>query len=182
MKYTLYPRSGSSPRNRSRQGGVTMIEALVTLAIFSFGLLGAAGLMLSGINRSNVANMRSIATMQANEMVDRMRANGDGVRTNEYGAASYAAAPTSCSTDCETGTCSAGEIANYDACKWNQRNAALLPSGRGVLQETVTGGTVHTFDIAVCWDEDKSAKTTCTTDTADDDTRLSRLLLRGVRP
>lgn len=178
MKFTLYPRSGSSPRNRSRQGGVTMIEALVTLAIFSFGLLGAAGLMLSGINRSNVANMRSIATMQANEMVDRMRANGDGVRTGNYGTASYAAAPTSCSTACETGTCTADAIANYDACKWNQRNAALLPSGRGVLQETVAG-TVHTFDIAVCWDENKSANTTCAIDSTNN---MNRLLLQGVRP
>lgn len=181
MNYSLHPGSGSSPRSQRRQRGVTMIEALVTLAIFSFGLLGAAGLMLSGISRSNVANMRSIATMQANEMVDRMRANGDGVRTNKYGTASYTAAgpTTTCSTACETGTCSAEGIANYDACMWNTRNYKLLPSGRGVLQETVTGGAVHTFDIAVCWDENKSADTTCATDDTND---MTRLLIQGVRP
>ena len=157
-----------------------MIEALVTLAIFSFGLLGAAGLMLSGINRSNVANMRSIATMQANEIVDRMRANVEGVKNSKYGVAgNYAASPASCDDpDCETSSCSAENVAKYDACKWNQRNASLMPYGRGAVQETVNE-TVHTFDIAVCWNEDKSANAICSTGSTN---TMSRLLVQGVRP
>jgi type IV pilus assembly protein PilV len=166
----------SRPGHR-RQRGVSMIEALVTLAIFSFGLLGAAGLMLSGINRSNVANMRSIATMQANEMVDRMRANVAGVKAGNYGTASFAPAPTSC-TDCEGSSCSAQDVATYDACKWNQRNAQLLPSGRGVLTESVSG-TVHSFSIAVCWNEDKNSNATCSVDSSNN---MNRLLVQGVRP
>lgn len=171
------PRRCLSQPKRSRQRGVSMIEALVTLAIFSFGLLGAAGLMLSGINRSNVANMRSIATMQANEIVDRMRANVEGVKAGNYGSASYAAAPTAC-TDCEGSSCTVANVATYDACKWNQRNAQLLPYGRGVVKETVVG-TVHSFDVAVCWNEDKSGNTTCATDATN---TMGRLLVRGVRP
>jgi type IV pilus assembly protein PilV len=178
-RYLAFPHPVSRPSHR-RQRGVSMIEALVTLAIFSFGLLGAAGLMLSGINRSNVANMRSIATMQANEIVDRMRANIEGVKNSNYATASiYAAAPPSCANpNCETASCAANDVAAYDACKWNQRNAQLLPYGRGVVEETIKD-TVHSFDIAVCWNEDKGSTTTCATDSTN---TMNRLLVQGVRP
>lgn len=163
------------------QGGVTMIEALVTLAIVSFGLLGAAGLMLRGISASNIANMRSVATMQANEILDRMRANTEGVRTNAYAGFATYTASTNCGT-CETGICTATQIATYDVCRWNQRNAALLPSGRGVIAHTNSAPGQHTFDIAICWNEDKDSDSGCSL--ADDLTSgdMQRLVIREARP
>jgi type IV pilus assembly protein PilV len=167
---------------RRHQTGVTMIEALVTLAIVSFGLLGAGGLMLRGITGTNVANMRSIATMQANEIIDRMRANTVGVRDGNFGSFDTYSAPGSCATTCETASCTAADMSTYDVCRWNQRNAALLPQGRGVIQQTRDAPGQHTFDIAVCWNEDKDSDTNCSL--ADDASSgdLQRLVIRGARP
>lgn len=62
---------------RRFQGGTSLIEALVTLLIFTVGLLGFAALQLSALQSSSDSGFRTQATWVVQELAERMRANPD---------------------------------------------------------------------------------------------------------
>lgn len=55
--------------------GFTILEVLIALVIFSIGLLGLASMQVLGLKLTTDSMHRSIATLLANDMIDRMRAN-----------------------------------------------------------------------------------------------------------
>jgi type IV pilus assembly protein PilV len=55
-----------------RQSGVTLIEALITMVILSFGLLSVAALQLKSLQYATISYHRSIATIQAADLVERL--------------------------------------------------------------------------------------------------------------
>ena len=57
---------------RSRQGGVALIEVLISLLIFSFGILGLIGLQTRAITLSGDAEDRNRAALLANELASTM--------------------------------------------------------------------------------------------------------------
>ncbi len=126
------------------QAGFTLIEVLITLVIFSIGLLGLAGLQANSMVNSHNAYVKSQATLMANDMADRMRANIAGVQANAYN--NLNGIPPD--PGCITANCTPTQIAKYDAFEWNTTLAAQLPAGQG----TVTGNGL-TFTITVRWDE-----------------------------
>lgn len=63
----------SSPRRAQR--GFTLIEVLVALLIFSFGVLGMVGIQAQAVQFSVQAGDRARAAMLANEIVAQMWAN-----------------------------------------------------------------------------------------------------------
>lgn len=127
-----------------------MIELLVTVVIVSFGLLALAGLFLTGLRQNNSSYLRSLATQQAYDMADRMRANTKGVAEGNYDSVT-APGTTQVCTDCSSASCTSANIALYDACAWNNQNLALLPLGAGTVSRS---GNV--FTITVSWDDTRS--------------------------
>lgn len=126
-----------------------MIEVMVALLIFSIGMLGVAGLQGAGIKAGEQAAAYSLAAVQINDIVARMRANETGMLDGKYDDA----LPTDRSTipNCVTVTCSTDEIAQYDLLNWNIRNAQLFPSGAGkITPATNTAGETQ-FQLAVTW-------------------------------
>ena len=105
------------------QRGFTLLEVLITVVIFSVGLLGIAGLQMSGMKQTHNSHLRSVATTQAMEMADRMRANKAGVENGDYDQA-----PTSCTADCAGGACTPAQLAEYDMCEWGNETVAALPN------------------------------------------------------
>ena len=60
----------SSPKSRpSRQGGSYLLEALIAILIFAFGVLGLIGLLGSSIRVTNDARYRAEAANLANAMI-----------------------------------------------------------------------------------------------------------------
>lgn len=59
----------------SKQAGVTLIEALISILVFSVGALGLAALQLTAISASGDSQQRSVAIWKAQELADRMRSN-----------------------------------------------------------------------------------------------------------
>lgn len=60
-------------RHRQRQqGGMAVVENLVAILIFSFGILGIVGLLASSMKNSAAARYRNEASMLANQLVGQM--------------------------------------------------------------------------------------------------------------
>ncbi|VAW89067.1 Type IV fimbrial biogenesis protein PilV [hydrothermal vent metagenome] len=142
--------------------GFTLIEVLITLVIFSIGLLGLAALQANSMVNSHNAYLRSQATLMANDMADRMRANMVGVADNRYNALNGIPVNPNCITD--IAGCTPAQIAIFDAFEWNTTLNAELPSGAG----TVTGNSAD-FIITVRWDERRNGAIGTGCDPADAD-------------
>lgn len=109
---------------RHRTQGFTLVEVLVALLVLSIGLLGVAGLQLASLRDSQDAYMRSQASILAMDITERMRANRDAARANEYDIA-LDAAPTA-------GTARSAK----DLQEWRTRIADTLPNGKGAVSTT----------------------------------------------
>ena len=131
------------PRTRSprRQAGFSLIEVLVTLVILAFGLLGIAGLMVSGISNTASSEAQSKASQLAADMADRMRANPAVAlsATSEYITKYEDDAPANPAT-----------IAQADKKAWLDALAAQLPQGDGKITSSVGAGQ-RKMDIEVRW-------------------------------
>lgn len=69
--------------NKSQyQQGNTLIEAMVSLVILSFGLLGIAGLLLASTGQQKNSQSYSVASILINDITERMRANKDDLALN----------------------------------------------------------------------------------------------------
>ena len=120
------------PRStRSRQGGVALIESLVSVLIFSFGVLGLIGLQARAVNYSMDAENRDRAALLANEIASSMWLAGSV-------------------------TASAGQIA-----AWQARAADAAHSGfpSGNVTITPTAGTTNSADIVITWRAQTDAST-----------------------
>ncbi|MDT8427356.1 MAG: type IV pilus modification protein PilV [Pseudomonadales bacterium] len=121
------------------QTGTTLIEVLVSLLILSVGLLGMAGLQTVSLRNTQAAYQRTQATLSAQDMMERMRANPQGVNSGAYNNAGSAI-----SAACMSATgCSAGALALHDVAEWQAALLAALPAGTGVvcLDSTPQDGT-----------------------------------------
>jgi type IV pilus assembly protein PilV len=127
------------------QQGFTLLEILVAIVVLSIGLLGLAALQAVSLNNNQIAYYRSIASQQAYDMADRIRANSVGVAAGNYNALT---ATIPADPDCMTNVCSAANMAIADHAQWNTNNQRLLPAGVG----TVTGAA-GIFTITVSWSE-----------------------------
>ena len=115
---------------RRGQAGCSLIEVLVTMVILSFGLLGIAGLLVSGVSNASGSEAMAKASQLAADMADRIRANPVvGISaTSEY-ITSYGDTPSS----------APASIAQKDKKEWLEALAAQLPQGDG--QITVDNAT-----------------------------------------
>lgn len=130
-----------------RSAGVSLVEVLVSVVVFSVGLLGSAGLMGASMRSTNTAYYRSQATVLADDILDRMRANVQAARDQEYDidlGPSYAA---------NTGT-----MERYDCEEWVETLAATFPDGEGIVDVTPSGDVT----ITIQWDDGANTFTTQT--------------------
>lgn len=146
--------------NVREQAGFTLLEILVAIVVLSIGLLGLAGLQAASLNNNQTAYYRSVASQQAYDMADRMRANLAGIAAENYNNLTTnwkEDLPTN--PNCVATECSAEEMAATDYFQWYTNNNSLLPDGDGIVR-CVSGpaGCVNTvansnraFDIIVTW-------------------------------
>jgi len=109
--------------------GFTLIEVLVALLVLGIGLLGVAGLQSATLGLNHGSYLRSQATVLAQDVADRMRANPRGTANGDYdqGAATASAGCTN-ATGCTT-----TEMAQNDLFEWEDAVASELPDGEGIV-------------------------------------------------
>lgn len=61
------------------QQGMTLLEVLIAIVVLSIGLLGLAGLQVQGLRNIQVAGSHAQAAMLANDLVERIHLNAEGV-------------------------------------------------------------------------------------------------------
>jgi type IV pilus assembly protein PilV len=160
--YSSLARNASAPTS-GRQVGFTMLESLVSILVFSIGLLGLAALQSTAKQASFEASQRTQAAYLANDIIERMRTNrsvldsyapDDGDMT-KVGGGSIEAAP---SPDCASSTCTPAQMATRDLWAWEQAvdGAAVTESGTskgglvsptGCIRQT-NGGQIF---VAIAW-------------------------------
>jgi len=133
--------------------GFTLLEVLIALVVFSFGLLALAALMAKGLQYNTSALHRSYASSQAYDMADRMRANRLALESPFYyqDINPPAGDPPGCLCN-EACDCGTEAMATFDAWQWNRANAAVLPSGSGTVEKK--DGTDY-YVISVSWTENR---------------------------
>ena len=148
-------------RTHQRHSGFTMIEVLITIVVVSIGLLGLAGLQISGLRANMSSEDRSKATLLASDIAERMRTNPLGVAANQYAnissTNSNCAAPPSpfCSNNgggvtLVTGTvgCTPANMAAFDAWVW----ACGMPVAEGVQRGGITNQLLNGTASVTCND------------------------------
>jgi type IV pilus assembly protein PilV len=143
------------------QSGFTLLEVLVAIVVLSLGLLGLAGLQAASLSNNQTAYYRGIATQQAYDIADRLRANLAGAGSPNYSYNNLATGLPVGNPDCFAATCSPANMAISDRRQWNTANATLLPNGNGTVVcidgPAAAGCTAATgnwvFNITVTWTE-----------------------------
>ncbi len=141
---------------------MTLIEILVSLLILAIGMLGMAGLQTVSLRNTQSAYQRTQAAILSNDIVERVRANLQGVEDSSYdnAAGSINASCTSISG------CTPAQMAANDVAEWKQALAAALPEGEGTLCADSTpedgtpaapacDGVGDIFAIKIWWDSDR---------------------------
>ena len=109
----------------SRQRGVSLIEVLMAVLIFSVSLIGMAGLLMMATRSNQAAYLRTQVAFLAGNMADRMRANPAAVWDGSYNQT----IPFSGTQNCQTASCTPDQLATADFAAWNSQLAAFLPGG-----------------------------------------------------
>jgi type IV pilus assembly protein PilV len=147
-----------------RQRGVSVLEVLITLIVFSLGVLSVG--MLQGVSaRANYeAVQRTTAAHIANDLLERMRANPTALELYiplaTLGGGSLGAEPA---PDCasEANLCSADELALHDLWQWEQLLDGVsemdgASETGGLLMPTAcmngpVGGGQGTYAVSIAW-------------------------------
>jgi len=112
------------------QGGFTLIEILVAFLILSVGLIGLAGLQLTGVKNTREAYHRTQATVLAADIMDRMRANLEQAEGAGYNGVVSGEVQAICFT---SEGCNAAEMAENDITEWRTAVADTLPAGDAIV-------------------------------------------------
>ncbi len=137
------------------QSGFTLIEVLISMVIVSIGVLGLAGIQLTGLRNNQSSFFRTQATQLAYDITDRMRANPPGLDNGDYNNQAATA------DDCEANVCTSAQMAGYDLAQWNQAIQAL-PLGAGTVCVDSTPATAacddtgESYVIRVSWDDGRT--------------------------
>lgn len=69
----IYPGSNHHSSRLRRQSGLTLLEIMVTLVILSLGLLGLAGLQMTGLKNNRAAYYNAVAGQAVQDISERLR-------------------------------------------------------------------------------------------------------------
>lgn len=127
-------------RRRQGQHGATMIELLVSLLIFAFGMLGLVGLQNKALGLGQFSLYRSQAAALSDDIMDRMRADRTNAKAGTWNTDLGNAASTY----------SGVTVAQRDLFEWKSQVESLLPTGQA---EVVVAAGTGVAKVTIQWKE-----------------------------
>ncbi len=113
------------------QSGFTLVEVLIALTVFSIGLLGLAHLQTQAFRALQDSHQRTQAMVLANDMAERIRANGAAANRGEYELKLHGT--NNEANTCYNTSCTTSALARFDKTGWRTLLATHLPEGEGVI-------------------------------------------------
>lgn len=139
------------------QRGATLIEVLVSVLLMSLGLLSMAAMQVNAVQYSKTSEFRAVATLLANDLTDRMRANYGGgdmsgyILNSRYSRSKEHAKPRKlCNA---AALCGRAEMAEYDLYQWRMNLSNLLPGGDAYVIPQPQNGESLQVDIWIGWQD-----------------------------
>jgi len=144
--------------------GFTLLEVMIATLVLAIGLLGIAGLQVTGLQSNTSSLMRTQATLFASDIAERMRVNNGA-----FSAGDYNLATATVRADCKSTTgCTPAQMAENDVSVWNTKISNALPAGAGIICIDSTpldgassvipacdgNGSVHA--IKIWWQDDRT--------------------------
>lgn len=161
------------------ESGLTLLEVLIAVLVFAFGLLGIAGLQASALGNNFVSYQYTQAAILAQSMVERMRANRQGLVETDY-SLSAGISPTA-QVDCSGGNCkAAADQARWDMAVWytavtgnavtnvptltakdsSARLSGALPGGATAISCPVVFAENEICTVSIYWDSNRNVSAT----------------------
>ena len=124
-----------------RMAGVGLIEVLVTLVVFSLGMLSLAALQGVAKKANFDALQRTNASLMAYDLLERMRSNNQAlpsyVNAGDLGGGTLGPQPALACNNID-GPCSTQQIAAFDLWEWER----ILDGNMETRADAATGGLV----------------------------------------
>ena len=139
---------------RCSQAGVSLVEVLVALLVVSLGLLAMVGLLGTASRFGKTSELRSTASLLAQDITDRMRANLEGAKAGNYDLVTSdlaTALPDAAAACANAASCTAAELAAIDLAEWQASLFNSLPGGTGFVQ--FANGAA---DVWIIWQDPSS--------------------------
>ena len=144
------------------QTGSSLIEVLVSMTVLAVGILGIGAMQTNTLKANQNSYMRTQAIFHANDIIERMRSNAQGVEAGNYDDP----APV-VTANCQAAAgCTAAQMAANDVAQWETSVAAALPLGAATvcLDSTPVDGTSAApacdssglvYAVKIWWDDDR---------------------------
>ena len=143
--------------------GISLFEILITVVVVSIGLLGLAGLQFAGLRASNNAQDHTLATLLAQDIEARIRANpvAAGSPTFAYNSISLDTSSSPGVADCLAAFCTPIQMANFDIYQWYR---FVVPTGsdKPLLPDAainITSNNGIDFQITIQWGDPNGPQT-----------------------
>ena len=145
-----------------RQAGAGLIEVLIAVLVLAVGLLGFAAMQTQAMRSNYETLQRTRASLLAEEILDRMRANlNEAAFRDSYVIQMADDKPViDENLDCEdasntnvaNGTgpaCSEDEMADWDLVQWLDRIDSIIPGGDGAITRPGANSRYYKISIRV---------------------------------
>ncbi len=127
----------------STQRGSAILEAMISILIFSIGVIALMGLQTTSIKNSSDAKHRADAAYLANQIIGQMWVDRGNITLYDHQSGGAVCAPA--------GTASG----NANVTAWLAQVSASLPGASSVAQQiavgALTGSGAYPVTVTICW-------------------------------
>lgn len=160
--------------------GFTLVEVLVSIVIVAFGLLAMVAMQSTAIKFNKTSEYRSVATLLANDLGDRMKANRPGAiagnydRQNAYTQQEGVPGLNACNDPCSPAT-----LAAQDLAQWQRSLYFSLPQSDAYV---AYDATTESADVWIAWKDPGGNNDTDTTAVNEDAKECPNDFVSGDSP
>lgn len=149
-----------TPPKAISNSGFTLFELLIAVLVLAVGLLGLATMQTQGLKSNSSAEKRTEATFLAMDIMDRMRANPNGVLAGSYAINTGALPPDpGCDDGCNAGQRPAQDLRDWTEFIQTQLGGGPAPVGQPSSWRAVIAPNAGMFMVTIMWDDERTGAT-----------------------